>query len=223
MQYNDACIDWTLSFRSHDIAVIGPHGNATNSLIQVDTGRLCPSKDEANDEVDFDCVEQPVQAIARYNTGAKTTFAQGVSIVDPFDESGIPAAVRAAEAADVVVLALGIAECGSYMNDASYPLHSCDANHKYAKYAEAEAHDRCVRFSGFICVTIADASLFNGKLSSGSCSRMAPTWCVCLWCSGRSWTCPLHKRRSQRKSWRWASQQWCYFSMVEWSSSRMCC
>ena len=51
-------------------------------------------------------------------------------------------AVSVAKAADVVVLALGIAECGSYLGDASYPLHGCSNTAEFAQYVEAEGHDR---------------------------------------------------------------------------------
>jgi hypothetical protein len=91
------------------IAVVGPHGNATRELIQVDTGKICPGGN-------FDCVVSPFQAIATLNNhieGGSTTFTQGVGIVDN-DTTGIAAAVAAAQAADVVVIGVGISECGGW-------------------------------------------------------------------------------------------------------------
>ncbi len=70
----------------HNIAVLGPHGNATRHLIQHNVGRVCPPSDASNtkkDEYrnDFHCVETPAEAIARYNVGAKTTFLPGEVLV----------------------------------------------------------------------------------------------------------------------------------------------
>eukprot|EP00750_Incisomonas_marina_P017818 INCI2497.1.p1 GENE.INCI2497.1~~INCI2497.1.p1 ORF type:complete len:577 (+),score=81.36 INCI2497.1:1065-2795(+) len=127
--------------RSH-IAVVGPHANATHALIEANTGRVCPTKDSSTEEVDFDCVETPFEAIRRLNGPNRTSFASGASIADPFDVDEVPAAVDVAKSADVVVLGLGIANCGGYLGDKSYALSSCGLTTPYAKYVEAEAHDR---------------------------------------------------------------------------------
>lgn len=73
---------------------------------------MCPTKDRATEEVDFDCVETPFEAIRRLNGANSTSFAAGVSIADPFGVDEVPAAVDVAKSADVVVLGLGIANCG---------------------------------------------------------------------------------------------------------------
>ena len=129
-----------------NIAVVGPHGNATNTLIQADTGRTCPPRNGDLNENDFDCVETPFAAIKRYNSNpqtanVETVFEQGCSL-ESLSTDGVPAAVKVATSADVVVMGLGIANCGSYCGDKSFPLASCSANSVYARYTEAEAKDR---------------------------------------------------------------------------------
>ncbi len=82
------------------IAVIGPHGNATMALVGNYLGQLCPDNK-------FDCIVSPLQALAAANVGGSTTWAEGCDLTKP-GKAGFPAAVAAAQAADIVVLALGI-------------------------------------------------------------------------------------------------------------------
>ena len=82
------------------IAVIGPHGNATQALVGNYLGQLCPDNH-------FDCIVSPYQALAAANIGGTTTYTQGCDLTK-VGEQGFPAAIAAAQAADYVVLALGI-------------------------------------------------------------------------------------------------------------------
>jgi len=84
------------------IAVIGPHAQAKGALVGNYLGQLCPD-DTLN------CVENPLEAISRFNVNGNTTFAQGCPLTKD-DESQIQDAVDVAAAADVVVLLLGIDE-----------------------------------------------------------------------------------------------------------------
>lgn len=143
-----------------NIAVVGPHANATRFLLQVDTGGIC-----AGDGT-FDCVETPFQAIRRLNVRGHTQLAVGCDVIDPTISTPelLAEAVYAARAADTVVLAIGIGQCGcmgiadSYMGGRNTNPHGCATsvvppfqpwgncwNHKeiYAgRYIGAEAHDR---------------------------------------------------------------------------------
>eukprot|EP00937_MAST-01D_sp_MAST-1D-sp2_P001941 g1941.t1 len=123
------------------LAVLGPHGNATCGLIQVDTGEVCAGGG-------FDCIPSPLAELSRLNAaaGGQTSYARGVAVFGD-DTDGIAAAVAAAKAADAVVLALGIIECGKWWGHAcaaaegSGPASSSGAGGDNA-YAECEAHDR---------------------------------------------------------------------------------
>lgn len=90
------------------IAVVGPHANASRFLLQVDTGELCGG------DGTFDCITSPFAAIQSANVGGKTTLAVGCDVVDPVLSTPelSDAAVAVAQDADVVVLAIGIAQCG---------------------------------------------------------------------------------------------------------------
>jgi len=90
------------------IAVVGPHANASRFLLQVDTGKIC------NGDGTFDCVESPWRAIERLNVGGRTTMQVGCDVIDTAISTKKleDAAVAAAKAADTVVLAIGIAQCG---------------------------------------------------------------------------------------------------------------
>jgi beta-D-xylosidase 4 len=81
------------------IAVIGPHANATHSLVGNYLGQLCADNS-------FDCIISPFGALAAANGGA-VTLTPGCPLTTN-DTSGFAAAVAAATAADVVVLLLGI-------------------------------------------------------------------------------------------------------------------
>jgi hypothetical protein len=64
-----------------------------------------------DDPKNFHCVSSPYQELARANAaaGGATTFLAGCDLTDP-SEAGFAAAVAAAEAADAVVIGLGISE-----------------------------------------------------------------------------------------------------------------
>ena len=89
------------------IAVVGPHANASRFIFQVDNSGICGG------DGTFDCVESPYQAIKRLNVGGQTTLAVGCDIIDANISTPAlkQAAVAAATAADIVVLAIGIAQC----------------------------------------------------------------------------------------------------------------
>ena len=84
------------------IAVVGPMGNLTDSLMGNYFQQRCAANPAA-----YDCVPTIVAALSSANGGAAVSFTQGVNLNDG-DTSGIPAAVAAASAADVVVLAIGM-------------------------------------------------------------------------------------------------------------------
>lgn len=85
-----------------NVAVIGPHAKAQGALVGNYLGQLCPDDT-------LHCVETPFDAISRLNAGGQTSYAAGCPL-SKTDETQIPAAVAAAEAADFVVLMLGIDE-----------------------------------------------------------------------------------------------------------------
>ena len=125
------------------VAVIGPHANASWALIQVDTGMICPDNT-------FSCVETPLEAITKLNAqhGGTTTYAEGCDVVLPSND-GFANALSIAQAADVIVLGLGITACGSWDTttaDGIIPEHliKCErANETNGmQYVEAEGHDR---------------------------------------------------------------------------------
>lgn len=64
------------------------------------TGQICP-------EDGFDCIVSPAAAITQINTGGTVTVAQGCDVTDP-NTAGFDDAVKAAQAADVVVAMMGI-------------------------------------------------------------------------------------------------------------------
>lgn len=142
------------------IAVVGPHANASRFLLQVDTGQVCDG------DGTFDCVQSPYAAIAKANIGGETTLAVGCDIIN--SSISTPAlldeAVAAAQAAEIVVLAIGIAQCGcmgitdTYMGGKATNPHGCATavvppytpwgncwSHQEVPagdYIGAEAHDR---------------------------------------------------------------------------------
>ena len=86
--------------KGKNIAVIGPHGNATAALVGNYLGQLCVDNS-------LNCVPSPFQMIGNYNNGGSVTYAEGCQL-NKNDTSGFAAAVAAAKAADYVVLLLGI-------------------------------------------------------------------------------------------------------------------
>jgi hypothetical protein len=149
--------------KGQHISVIGPHANASRNLLQVDTGQICGG------DRTFDCVESPYAAIKRLNEqggGGSTTLAVGCDLIDAnISTAGLrEEAIAAAVAADVVVLAIGISQCGcmgitdTYMGGTRTNAHGCATSvvppyapwgncwdHKEVtagQYIGAEAHDR---------------------------------------------------------------------------------
>jgi hypothetical protein len=91
----------TLPFsKGKNIAVLGPHGNATSALVGNYIGQICPSGK-------YDCVTSPYQAIKTDNVGGNTVYSEGCQI-NSTSTAGFAAAVTAAKAADYVILFLGI-------------------------------------------------------------------------------------------------------------------
>ena len=144
------------------IAVVGPHANATRNLIQVDGQDVCVGDQSGT----LDCVETPFEAIRRVNAGGQTALAVGCDIMDERISTAalLDEAVAAASAADVVVMALGIAQCGcsgvsdTYMGGKATNKNGCGSSvvppytpwgncwdHTEVAagaYIGAEAHDR---------------------------------------------------------------------------------
>jgi beta-D-xylosidase 4 len=123
------------------IAMLGPHANATMTMIQHDTGKICPGlawqrghEDGGdNDPASYHCVVSPAAAVRSINgaSGGQTTYEQACDVYHR-STAGFAAALAAAKAADIVVLALGIEERlrSDSKTDASDP------------YRERESHDR---------------------------------------------------------------------------------
>ena len=109
------------------VAVVGPHANATRFIFQVDNSGIC------NGDGTFDCVETPFMAVKRLNVGGETALSVGCDVIDA--QISTPAlkaaAVAVAQAADTVVLAIGIAQCGcmgtadTYMGGKKTNPHGC--------------------------------------------------------------------------------------------------
>ena len=73
--------------------------------------------------------------------GQPATYTQGCGIIDK-NSSGIDAAVQAAKQAEVVVVGVGISECGSWFG---VPGPSACSNSELgsgAEFLEGETHDR---------------------------------------------------------------------------------
>ena len=77
------------------------------------------------------------------NAEGETLYAKGCDVINP-DPSGIPAAVELAKTADIVILGLGITECGSWWNSSTTPaeLDCHNGSPELELYGEAEGHDR---------------------------------------------------------------------------------
>ena len=82
------------------VAVIGPHGSSSSALAWNYLGQLCPDDSTR-------CVTKVSAAISKANTGGVTSVAAGCAISGT-NTSGFAAAVAAAQAADTIVLMLGI-------------------------------------------------------------------------------------------------------------------
>jgi xylan 1,4-beta-xylosidase len=86
------------------VAVVGPHANATKQMVGNYIGQICPGGMN-----DFSCIVSPYLAIRELNDaqGGTTTMVQGCNVTGN-DTSGFQAAVDAANAADFVVIMLGL-------------------------------------------------------------------------------------------------------------------
>lgn len=84
------------------IAVLGPHAEARRGIMGNYYGQICHG-----DYLELGCVETPLQAIRKVNGDDNTLFARGCGVNDS-NTDGFAAAVAAAQAADAVVLFLGI-------------------------------------------------------------------------------------------------------------------
>lgn len=150
--------DNTLPFKvGSNIAVLGPHGNATRAMVGNYLGQIC-----ASGQNDFSCITTPFQAISEQNSGGRTTYAQGCT-VEGSDKSGFAAAVAAAKAADSVVLLIGLDQ-----------------------EVEAEGHDRYNLTLPGVQQQLADAVLAVGKptaivLINGGMVRVS-AGCGCVIC-----------------------------------------
>ena len=91
-----------------NIAVVGPSSDTHTGLVAPYFGDfLCYMPNETKGNKTYDCVPTIGEKIAQANVGGTTTIVPGID-VDSKDRSRIAEAIAAAEAADVVVLALGI-------------------------------------------------------------------------------------------------------------------
>ncbi len=89
------------------IAVLGPHGNASRALIQVDTGYICPS-------LDFSCVETPFQAIQALNEGGATFYEQGCDVIGNSTEGFAAALAQVSRMAVLPTVCRG--DCAMYFS-----------------------------------------------------------------------------------------------------------
>jgi beta-D-xylosidase 4 len=88
--------------KGSNIAVIGPHFNATGDLVGNYIGQICPKAYN-----DHSCIESPLQAITKINVGGKVSYAQGCD-VSGTSTSGFTAALSAASEAETVIMFLGL-------------------------------------------------------------------------------------------------------------------
>ena len=90
----------TLPFpKGSKVAVIGPHYEAQQALVADYVGELCPDNT-------FDCITDVLAAITAVNSG-NTTGSEGCDVTDT-STAGFAAAIATAQAADYVVLMLGL-------------------------------------------------------------------------------------------------------------------
>lgn len=129
------------------VAVIGPHWNAQQVLVQpYPFSPFCPDKT-------LDCIVSPTQAIAAINDGPKgdqwTRSAYGCDLFNS-SKAGFAEALALAKEADYVILALGIETCGMTPAHNVNPAKpgSCYQEKPTTgyvfpdQYLELEAHDR---------------------------------------------------------------------------------
>jgi len=83
------------------VAVVGPHGNATEDMLGNYYGQICMSS-----RSDFSCIVSPFLAIGQANSGGNTVYAKGCDVKSN-STSGFQDAITAATNADYVVMILG--------------------------------------------------------------------------------------------------------------------
>ena len=97
---------------AQNIAIVGPHFNATSLLLSNYHGSRCldPGVSGPGSGKNFDCIVTPLEAITDRNAKAGGGWVKGAKgcEVDSKDGSGIAEAVALAGEADVVILAMGI-------------------------------------------------------------------------------------------------------------------
>eukprot|EP00048_Salpingoeca_helianthica_P015648 m.227816 g.227816 ORF g.227816 m.227816 type:complete len:774 (+) comp17327_c0_seq1:3-2324(+) len=86
------------------VAVIGPLARDKGVLLGNYLGQVCPG----NNTDDFSCVDDILHSIHHINGLDKTTYVQGVSSVTSMSTSGFAAAISAANAAEAVILVIGL-------------------------------------------------------------------------------------------------------------------
>ena len=92
-----------------NIAIVGPHFNATQLLISNYHGSRCldPGVKGPGSGQNFDCIQSPLEAIAASNSGGWTKGAQGCDVASN-DTSRISSAAALAASADIIILAVGV-------------------------------------------------------------------------------------------------------------------
>ena len=92
-----------------NIAIVGPHFNATQLLSQTTTVRaasILESRAPGSGQ-NFDCIQSPLEAIAASNSGGWTKGAQGCDVASN-DTSRISSAAALAASADIIILAVAL-------------------------------------------------------------------------------------------------------------------
>jgi beta-D-xylosidase 4 len=132
------------------IAVVGPHGNARQALIQTYPFEpACNSTaiPRRNATDSYSCIISPFEQISNLNVGGKTLYAAGCDMYAE-DTSGFQDAIDIASDADYIVMGLGIEPCGMDPKHNSAHSGKClqgAATSRYVYpdgYMELEAHDR---------------------------------------------------------------------------------
>ncbi|CAE8734057.1 unnamed protein product [Polarella glacialis] len=94
-----------LPIRSGKVAVIGPHAMSRYPLLGNYLGQICPQLNARGTE-QYGCVESILEAIGNLSSGA--VYAPGLESITSSDSTLFDEALRTAQCADHVVLALGL-------------------------------------------------------------------------------------------------------------------
>ena len=90
------------------IAVVGPGGVAQKGLVGPYFGDcICYAPHQDRHNYSYACIPTIAGSIAAANTGGTTAVAEGITVTG-FDDSGVAAALKLVDEADVVVLAIGL-------------------------------------------------------------------------------------------------------------------